>query len=85
MWTIQDAKNKFSSVVDAALEARPQFVSRRGTPAVVIISIQQYEILKNRGKGQGDFVECLLQMPQSQSDGLSSNDRAIATPRDVDF
>ena len=38
MWTLQDAKNKFSSVVDAALAGAPQEVSRRGKPAVVVLS-----------------------------------------------
>jgi antitoxin Phd len=30
MWTLQDAKNKFSAVVEAALAGQPQQVSRRG-------------------------------------------------------
>ena len=34
MWTIQDAKDKFSAVVDAALAGTPQEVTRRGKPAV---------------------------------------------------
>ena len=38
MWSLQDAKNKFSAVVDAALSGKPQEVSRRGRPAVVVIS-----------------------------------------------
>lgn len=38
MWTLQDAKNKFSSMVDAALAGAPQEVSRRGKPAVVVLS-----------------------------------------------
>ncbi|MEO9778946.1 MAG: type II toxin-antitoxin system prevent-host-death family antitoxin, partial [Sedimentitalea sp.] len=28
MWTLQDAKNKFSAVVDEALAGRPQEVTR---------------------------------------------------------
>ena len=30
MWTLQDAKNRFSTVVEAALAGRPQAVTRRG-------------------------------------------------------
>ena len=30
MWTLQDAKNRFSAVVEAALAGQPQEVSRRG-------------------------------------------------------
>ena len=38
MWSVQDAKNRFSAVVDAALAGQPQEVSRRGKPAVVVLS-----------------------------------------------
>ena len=42
MWTLQDAKNRFSAVVDAALAGQPQEVSRRGKPAVVVLSAAEY-------------------------------------------
>ena len=44
-WTLQDAKNKFSAVVQAALAGEPQRVTRRGKPAVVIIDVDEYERL----------------------------------------
>ena len=31
-WTLQDAKNRLSAVVNAALEGAPQTVTRRGGP-----------------------------------------------------
>lgn len=45
MLTLQDAKNRFSAVVEAALAGRPQEVSRRGKPAVVVISAEDYHRL----------------------------------------
>ena len=42
MLTLQDAKNKFSAVVDAALAGHPQEVSRRGIPAVVVVSATEH-------------------------------------------
>ena len=42
MWTVQDAKNKFSAVVEAALAGTPQAVTRRGKPAVVVLSAEEY-------------------------------------------
>ena len=45
MLTLQDAKNRFSAVVDAALAGRPQEVSRRGKPAVVVVSAEEYHRL----------------------------------------
>ena len=44
---MQDAKNKFSAVVDAALAGQPQEVTRRGKPAVVVVSAQEYHRLLN--------------------------------------
>ena len=34
-WPLQDAKDRFSAVVDAAVAGDPQRVTRRGKPAVV--------------------------------------------------
>ena len=36
MWKLQDAKNRFSAAVEAALGGEPQHVTRRGKPAVVV-------------------------------------------------
>ncbi|MCE8440088.1 type II toxin-antitoxin system Phd/YefM family antitoxin, partial [Rhodovulum sulfidophilum] len=45
MWTLQDAKNRFSAVVEAALAGVPQEVTRRGKPAVVVLSADDYRRL----------------------------------------
>lgn len=37
-WPLQDAKAKFSEVVQRALDGEPQCVSRQGKDAVIIIS-----------------------------------------------
>ena len=37
-WSLQDAKNRFSAVVNAALAGEPQRVTHRGEPAVVVIA-----------------------------------------------
>ena len=47
MWTLQDAKNRFSAVVDAALAGQPQEVSRRGKPAVVVLSAAEYARMRD--------------------------------------
>jgi antitoxin Phd len=35
-WALQDAKNRFSEVVDRAMEDGPQLVTRHGREAVVM-------------------------------------------------
>ncbi|MEY8827511.1 type II toxin-antitoxin system Phd/YefM family antitoxin [Sedimentitalea sp. XS_ASV28] len=80
MWTLQDAKNKFSAVVDEALAGRPQEVTRRGKPAVVILSAEEYHrLVAAAGSERGGFADHLLGFP---SDDI---DRMDAKPRDVAF
>ena len=37
-WSVQDARARFSEVIDAALRGQPQRVARRGKDAVVVVS-----------------------------------------------
>ncbi|MEX1118548.1 MAG: type II toxin-antitoxin system Phd/YefM family antitoxin [Terrimicrobiaceae bacterium] len=41
-WQIQEAKNRFSEVVDRALSDGPQMITRHGRATVVIVSAQEY-------------------------------------------
>ncbi|MCL1857098.1 MAG: type II toxin-antitoxin system Phd/YefM family antitoxin [Kiritimatiellaeota bacterium] len=42
-WALQDAKNRFSEVVETTLREGPQTVTRYGTPVVVIMAVKDYE------------------------------------------
>ena len=76
---LQDAKNRFSAVVEAALAGRPQEVSRRGKPAVVVISAEEYRRLVDAARDRrGNFVDHLMAFP-----GDDDMPRAEAAPRDV--
>jgi len=44
-WQLQDAKNRFSEIVNKALRNGPQVVTRRGKKTVVIMSVEQYQSL----------------------------------------
>jgi prevent-host-death family protein len=81
MWTLQDAKNRFSAVVDAALAGQPQAVTRRGQPAVVVLSAAEYaRLLSDAGARRGSFAQHLLAFP-----GDAPDTRLQARPRDVAF
>ncbi|MDA0837927.1 MAG: type II toxin-antitoxin system prevent-host-death family antitoxin [Planctomycetota bacterium] len=41
-WQLQDAKARFSEVVDLAVSEGPQYVTKRGKPAVVIVSVEEF-------------------------------------------
>ena len=50
-WKLQDAKNKFSTVVDAAIAGEPQHVTRRGKPAVVVMRSSLYGHMRQMAAG----------------------------------
>jgi prevent-host-death family protein len=42
-WQLQEAKARFSQLVERALAGEVQVVTRRGRPAVVVIPYEEYE------------------------------------------
>jgi antitoxin Phd len=81
-WSLHEAKNRFSAVVDAALTGAPQTVTKRGRPAVVVLSVAEYERLqRRRAPHTPSFVEHLLNIPKGGVDF----ERIGIEPRDVDF
>ncbi|MCT4556448.1 MAG: type II toxin-antitoxin system prevent-host-death family antitoxin [Pelagimonas sp.] len=80
VWTLQEAKHKFSTVVDAALTGTPQGVSRRGKTAIVVLSDADYQRLVEQAvESREQFADHLLTFP------VPEIEHAQATPRDVDF
>jgi antitoxin Phd len=58
-WQLQIAKSRFSTVVERAMSGKPQLVTKNGKPAVYVISVANYEKLKNRKS----LKEALLSSP----------------------
>lgn len=80
MWKLQDAKNRFSAVVAEALAGKPQHVTRRGKPAVVILSEADYRQLVAAAQASREsFTDHLLAFPRD----LERESRPLAQPRDV--
>ena len=64
-WSLQDAKNRFSAVVDAALAGEPQLVTRHGKRAVVIVAASEFDRLRGLERADApSFTDLLLAMPQ---------------------
>jgi prevent-host-death family protein len=76
-WSIQDAKNRFSEVVEAA-RRKPQTVTKHGTPVAVIIDVTEYERLR-RARAPS-FVDMLLAIPKGGEDF----ERVQVQPRDFE-
>lgn len=80
-WSVQDAKNRFSEVVEAARRL-PQTVTKHGKPAVVVVNVTEYQRLQRLDRVQApSFTELLLAMPQ---DG-GEFPRLKVRPRDVEL
>jgi len=80
-WSVQDAKNPFSEVVEAA-RRKPQTVTKHGKPAVVVVAADEYERLRQLDRAQApSFAQLLLAIPQ---DG-GEFPRLKVRPRDLEF
>jgi antitoxin Phd len=44
-WQVQDAKARFSELLDATLNEGPQMVTRRGVEAAVLVPIEEWRRL----------------------------------------
>jgi antitoxin Phd len=55
VWQLQDAKNRFSEVINRALSEGPQVVTRRGEEVAVILSTDEYKRLKKSKSGLLEF------------------------------
>lgn len=45
-WPVQDAKARFSELLDACISEGPQMVTRRGTEAAVLVPIEEWRRLQ---------------------------------------
>ena len=80
-WSVQDAKNRFSEVVEAA-RRMPQTVTKHGKPAVVVVNVAEYERLRQLERAKApSFVEFILAMPQDDGEFP----RRIVRMRDLDL
>jgi prevent-host-death family protein len=43
IWQLQEAKNKFSKLVEKAQSEGPQFVTKHGKESVVVLSVEDYQ------------------------------------------
>ncbi len=49
-WQVQDAKARFSELLDTTLKKGPQIVTRRGVEAAVLVPIDEWRRLKQASR-----------------------------------
>jgi len=68
-WSLHDAKNRFSAVVEAAQQRGPQTVTKHGKPADVIVDADSFaELGRLERLHSPSFVDHLLAMPRDDGD-----------------
>jgi antitoxin Phd len=81
IWQLQDAKSKFSEVIDQALMHGAQIVTRRGKKTVVVLPFDEYERLTKRS---GSLTQFLLDSPLAGLDLPIERDQRPPRPVDIE-
>jgi prevent-host-death family protein len=83
-WPVQEAKQQFSRVVEAARTEGPQVVTRHGREVAVILSIDDY-----RAMGGGSIKEALRALAEADDGRYAAilddvvSERRLGLPRDL--
>ena len=82
-WPLQDAKNRFSEVVQRAQREGPQTVTLRGRRAAVVLSAEDYDTLT---ASRPNLADHLLSGPAWPDDLVACiNDRSKDPGRETPF
>ncbi len=66
-WQVQDAKARFSELLDTAIKMGPQVVTRRGVKTAVLVPIEEWERLQ---KAARPSLKDLLLAPEPRFDDI---------------
>jgi len=73
-WQLQEAKSRFSELVDLTLSEGPQLVTRRGQDAVVILSAKDYRRMRG---GAPSLLATLLNAPRGEALDLARSQEPV--------
>ena len=65
-WKLQDAKARFSELVNNALEGSPQLVTKHGEKAVVVIAYKDYTHLQAGNKSLKDIFSTAPKLTEEE-------------------
>ena len=64
-WPVQDAKSRFSELLETAIAEGPQIVTRRGVEAAVLVPIEQWRQLERMARPN---LKDLLLAPEARTE-----------------
>jgi len=79
-WQLQEAKNRFSEVVAQAIKHGAQTVTKHGKPAVIIVSVEEYQ---RHGTPRKTLFQALRECPEDLSSVVGK--RLKGLPRSIQF
>ncbi len=83
LWQLQEAKNRFSELVETALVDGVQTVTRHGKPTVVVMSIDSYnELCPERERS---WVDWLTDCPDGEELSEILSERDQREVRDIEL
>ena len=74
---MQEAKARFSEMVDRALSDGPQTVTRRGKPAVVVVSVDEFARSRGKTRPKKSLVRLLRECPAPELSDFLDESREI--------
>jgi antitoxin Phd len=80
IWQLQEAKNKFSKLVEKAQSEGPQFVTKHGKESVVVLSVEDYQRII---KPKSDLFHFIQSSPLSKISVDIERDKSIS--RDIEL
>ena len=67
-WQVQEAKAKFSELLETSRIAGPQVVTKRGVDAAVLVSVEEWEQMKQSSR---TGLKDLLLSPEARTESLT--------------
>ena len=81
-WQVQDAKARFSELLDATIKKGPQIVTRRGIETAVLVPIEEWNRLQRAARPS---LKALLLAPEARLEDLIANRHRLRRRAGVEF
>ena len=75
-WQLQEAKARFSKLVEEALKGEPQLVTRRGRKAVVVLDWETYARLTGEKLALWQALRAPTPLPNDEAEALFARTEA---------